>query len=61
MMRYQTFDQINVRLRGEQKEWLYKEADIQMSNVSVLVRQAVKLFIEKVESEREETNKRGLK
>lgn len=46
-MNYQIFNQITVKLRDNQKEWLYQEADRQMSNISVLVRQAIKLLMEK--------------
>ena len=52
-MSYPIFNQITVKLRGNQKEWLYKEADEQMSNISAVVRQAIKLLMEKKAKEKE--------
>lgn len=51
-MNYIRSEQITVRLAGGQKEWLYQQANKRLSNISVLVRQAVKLLQEKYERER---------
>ena len=49
-MKYPLFEQMNVRIRKEQKEWLYQEADRQEANISVIVRQAIKLYIKEKEN-----------
>lgn len=50
-MPYPDVDQITVRLADGQKQWLNQEAVRQMSNASALVRQAIKLLMEKNERE----------
>jgi len=55
-MKYPLFEQMNVRIRKEQKAWLYQEADKQEANISVIVRQAIKLYKNIIEKRRKETD-----
>lgn len=50
-MNYTLSEQVTVRLAEGQKQWLHRRANEQMSNISALVRQAVKLLQEKYEKE----------
>lgn len=52
-MDYTRSEQVTVRLAEGQKQWLYRRANEQMSNISVLVRQAVKLLRDQIEREGE--------
>lgn len=50
-MNYTKPDQVTVRLADGQRQWLQREANRQLSNISALVRQAIKLLQEKIERE----------
>lgn len=52
-MYYSEAEQITVKLAEGQRDWLYKEADRQLTNSSAVVRQAIKLLMEKTEREHE--------
>ena len=56
-MNYPLTEHINVALPVELKNWLYEEADRRISSLSVVVRQAIVAFKEKVEKENEGQNK----
>ena len=53
-MKYPLFEQMNVRIRKGQKEWLHQEADRQEANISVIVRQAIKQYMKQKEKENAE-------
>jgi len=53
-MKYPLYEHLNVTVQKNQKEWLGQEADRQEANVSVIVRQAVKLLMKQSEKEEKE-------
>ena len=52
-MKYPVYELLTVRVDHDMKERLAEEAINQMANMSVLVRQAIKLLFDKIEGERE--------
>ena len=45
------FVQLSIRIPPYMRIWLHKEADKDMSNISIIVRRAIKLLIDQKESE----------
>ncbi len=45
------FVQLTVRVPSEMRVWLQKEANTDMSNISIIVRQALKQFMERKKGE----------
>lgn len=46
------FVQLSIRVPPDMREWLHREADKVMSNISTIVRQAIKRLMEQKEWER---------
>ena len=50
-LRYPEYQYLTIRLDKEMKRWLGQQADKQFSNMSSIVKQGIKLLMEKVERE----------
>lgn len=54
IMQYPVYELLTIKIDHDMKEWLAQEAINQMSNMSVLTRQAIKLLQDKIEREAKE-------